>query len=136
MAVFVSALCSSNTLTGDNDYYYLSDGFTFKGERRRYKFHIPQKYNPKFPYPLVVFLHGNGGSSSRAAENTRFLKKSDQEGFILAFPEGIKNQDIKLDVSVNAGHSWNAGMCCSSAVKQQVDDVRFIEGVINDLQAR
>ena len=131
---FISAFCPSRQVNTGDRYFVLPERYKFRGEIRGYSAHIPAHYRPALPTPVVLFLHGNGGSSSRAAENTRFLPKSDQEGFILVFPEGIQNKDIVSNMRVNAGHSWNAGTCCSTAVEENVDDISYFEAVLSDLK--
>lgn len=36
----------------------------FAGEKRSYELTLPEHYDPKHPYPLVLWFHGNGGSAA------------------------------------------------------------------------
>ena len=128
-------LCPSLTAS-TNEYLILPKSYRHRAERRGYRIYVPTRYDRNTRTPLVLFLHGNGGSAARAAENTRFVAKSDAEGFIVAFPEGIKNKDIGMHLTRNAGHSWNAGMCCSTAAAQNANDVLYIKEVLDDIQSK
>ena len=46
--------------------------------------------------PLVVVLHGEGGSAAQARDELGWNAVADREGFVVAYPEGIN-------------HEWNAG---------------------------
>lgn len=99
--------------------YHLNYG----GLERSYLLHIPPSHDNNTPLPLVVVLHGGGGSPENIEKTTGFSKKADEEGFIVVYPEGV-------------GGTWNAGYCCGPAMKNQVDDVGFILKVIADVGGR
>ena len=95
----------------------------FDGMQRSYLIHLPPHYDNQIPRPLVVVLHGGGGSPEKVEKLTGFSKKADEEGFIVVYPEGV-------------GGTWNSGYCCGQAMKDQVDDVGFILKVIEDVESR
>ena len=75
--------------------------------------------------PLVVFLHGAGGSAEVAAENTGLVEESDRLGFMLAFPQALKDsQGITL---------WNANGCCGEPMRTGVDDLAFLDRLIGSM---
>jgi polyhydroxybutyrate depolymerase len=74
--------------------------------------------------PLVLIFHG-GGATARAMERlTGFSELADREGFIAVYPQGI-------------GRSWNDGRdtTVSKAHRDQIDDVHFIEALIDTVAA-
>ncbi len=89
----------------------------FGGEQRRYEVHAPPGFTPAAKLPLVVVLHYRDGSPGRMREMTRFDAKADQEGFLVAYPEGVNG-------------AFNALVCCGTA-----DDVGFVKAVVGDLIA-
>src|SRR4051812_30000520 len=57
------------------------------GVDRSYLLHLPDPL-PNKPLPLVVVLHGGGGSAESALKMTGFDAMADQAGFIVVYPNG------------------------------------------------
>lgn len=76
--------------------------------------------------PLVVVLHGGGGNAAVAESVTGFTEKAVKEGFIVVYPEGTSRFRDKL-------LTWNAGHCCGYAMHNRVNDVGFIDALIDKL---
>src|SRR5512136_1994996 len=55
---------------------------------RSYTVHVPPAYDGVAPVPVVLMLHGGGGTGKAAAEETGWSAKADREGFIAVYPEG------------------------------------------------
>ena len=55
-----------------------------------------------------------------------FTEKARREGFIVAYPEGTGPLADKL-------LTWNAGHCCAYAMKHDVDDVGFVNALLDNL---
>lgn len=64
--------------------------------------------------PLVVVLHGLGGSGADTAAGSGF---ADVTGVRVVAPDGV-------------GHSWNAGACCGPAHERGVDDVARLDALV------
>jgi polyhydroxybutyrate depolymerase len=74
---------------------------------------------PGRPAALVVVLHQDVGSAQAVAEGLG-LDSLRREGVTLAYPAGV-------------GGSWNAGACCGVAMTAGVDDVGFVDAVLDDV---
>jgi polyhydroxybutyrate depolymerase len=68
---------------------------------------------------LVVVLHQDVGSAQAVAEGLG-LDSLRRRGVTLAYPAGV-------------GGSWNAGGCCGVAKDQGIDDVSFVDAVLDDV---
>jgi polyhydroxybutyrate depolymerase len=97
---------------------------TFGGLERTYRIHIPPSYDKARLLPLLIALHGGGGTGKKMEKLTLggFNKLSDQEGFIVVYPDGIEKH-------------WNDGRenVNYRAHREKVDDVGFISALIDDL---
>jgi polyhydroxybutyrate depolymerase len=89
----------------------------------------PSYYDNSETFPLVVALHGTGGSAKQMERMYGLNEKAASSGFVLLYPEGIRN-DGPLGL-----RSWNAGQCCEDAMKKNVDDVGFISTLIDRIVA-
>ena len=98
-----------------------------EGRRRVYWLHQPVGMDRRGPWPLVVMLHGHGGTARRLQRVSGMNAQADAAGFAVAYPEGTSWLDIPW-------RSWNAGNCCGYAVARGIDDVRFIAALLDDLQ--
>lgn len=99
---------------------------------RSYNIHLPTSYNSSTNYPLIVGFHGGQQAATSAqgwtvfAYQSNLSEKADSSGFIVVYPEGrVFNQN----------RSWNAGDCCPPAMNQDVDDVGFIDNLLDSLFA-
>ena len=87
---------------------------------RSYIVHVPEDLPEGTSVPLLIALHPLNSTNSQFESTTGFSIKADQEGFIVAYPQGI-------------GNSWNAGACCDPALSEEVDDIGFISMLIDTL---
>lgn len=94
------------------------------GLERSYLLHVPTSA-AKAPAPLVLVFHGGGGSAPSMRRYSRFDEVADQQGFVVAYPNGIDS-------------SWNDGRESPQieAQAQAIDDVGFIRALIRAIQAR
>lgn len=60
------------------------DGFD-----RTYLVHLPRDTISRSKRPVVMMLHGRGGSSRSAAHDFGWIEKADKEGFIVVFPPAL-----------------------------------------------
>lgn len=74
--------------------------------------------------PIVLVLHGGDGKADNAEKMTGFTDKARREGSIVLYPEGTGRRNNKL-------LTWNAGYCCGCAMGNRVDDVGFINALID-----
>jgi polyhydroxybutyrate depolymerase len=71
---------------------------------------------------LAVILHQDVGSARAVAQGLG-LDSLRRQGVTLAYPAGV-------------GGSWNAGGCCGVAKDEGVDDVAFVNAVLDDVGRR
>lgn len=101
------------------------------GIARSYDLYVPDAGDA--PRPLVLLFHGQGGSAGQlmgrsgrgAAPFSVWIEAADENGIVLAIPNGTEGP---------AGHNgWND--CRRDAVNPTVDDVRFVEMLIEEVDA-
>lgn len=92
------------------------------GLTRTYVTHVPPSYDGANPTPLVLVFHGGGGSAKKMINLTDFNSLSDEEGFIVVYPEGVENH-------------WNDGRVLQEyrAHREPIDDVTFVSTLIDHL---
>ncbi|MBM9575958.1 prolyl oligopeptidase family serine peptidase [Leptospira sp. 201903070] len=94
---------------------------TIDGIERTYWIHLPEKkLSPGDKLPLVLGLHGRLGSGKNIMDDSKLNLVSDREGFIVVYPDGIDR-------------SWADGRGATPADKQKIDDVRFLEKLIDHI---
>ena len=91
------------------------------GLKRTYRIHVPSSYDGSKEVPLVLVFHAGGGSGRSAERNFGFNRLSDQEGFLVVYPDGI-------------AHQLNDGRIGERFAKVRgVDDVDFVRALIEHL---
>ncbi|WBB77649.1 polyhydroxybutyrate depolymerase [Micromonospora sp. WMMD882] len=97
---------------------------TVDGQERTYRLYRPASVDLTGPVPLVVMLHGAAGTGEQAEEAYGWPEQADRGGFVVAFPDGVKR-------------AWRASdLCCGQPVRQDVDDVAFVEALVGELRDR
>lgn len=92
------------------------------GEVRSYRVFAPATVDRDSQAPLVMVLGGVGNNADGMVQATQFDREATAGNFVVAYPEGI-------------GQSWNAGFCCARTAIEGVDDLAFLSGLIDQLQA-
>src|SRR5262249_31621671 len=97
---------------------------TVGGLNRSYIVHVPKGYDQKSPMPVVLALHGATMNGSMMAWFSGLNRKADEAGFLAVYPNGT---------GTHSSFTWNGGNCCGPAMQNQVDDVAFIDALLDDL---
>ena len=105
----------------------------FDGRIRSYLQHVPSSYDGSKPVPVVIVLHGHPGWCIDPPFFTGLNKKSDEEGFIVVYPNGHRAPGLPgiiffLETLVWP-RLWNCWDYCD------IDDVGFIRALINRLDS-
>lgn len=100
----------------------ISRTLTYDGIKRSYVLHIPPGLADSKKVALVLAFHGLGLNAKEMNRISHFSEQSDKSGFLVAYPEGTG--EVK---------SWNAGHCCGTAARDNVDDFGFVRALIGEL---
>ncbi|HEC76283.1 MAG TPA: hypothetical protein ENI33_03350 [Thermoplasmatales archaeon] len=125
-----------STISFSEQHYIFYDGMI-----RTYSIHVPLSYDGS-ETPLFIVLHGGGGNSWHMEEKTGFSKKADEMGFIVLYPDGtwkfseynILNALLSLFMWKNRFLTWNSGYCCGYAYEKNIDDVGYIDMLIEKVK--
>jgi polyhydroxybutyrate depolymerase len=103
-----------------------SDSLIFGGLKRTWLIHIPPGYDFTKSVPLLIVLHGGGGTGRNMVKLTMggFDEISDTKGFVVVYPDGIEKHwkdGRNSDETGDSGHKGN------------IDDVGFISALIDHL---
>lgn len=96
-----------------------------EGILRYYYLYVPEGVGEGSGVPLVIVLHGAGGNPRTVRNVTGMNELADEEGFMVAYPQGTGPHDRQL--------TWNAGQCCGFAYENGIDDVAFMGILIETL---
>lgn len=102
--------------------YDYSSSILSGGLQRTYNVHISSSYDKTMPTPLLIVLHGGGGTGQGMTKLANFNAIADRENFIIVYPDGFENH-------------WNDGRGVQRyrAQTQNIDDVGFISALIDHL---
>jgi polyhydroxybutyrate depolymerase len=95
---------------------------------RPYGLKVPAGYDGGHPVPLVVLLHGYTANGATQAAYFRLNEQADKAGFLLATPNGTRD--------LMGNRFWNATDACCDWFRTGVDDVAYIDAVIDEIAAR
>ncbi|MBS0563672.1 MAG: hypothetical protein JSR87_04095 [Proteobacteria bacterium] len=96
----------------------------FDGARRDYLLYVPERL-PDGPRPLVLVLHGGGGSAAEVRRSTggRFDELAERDGFLVLYPDAV-------------GRIWDTGSGeISERLSPRRDDLGFLTGLIARVSA-
>jgi len=108
---------------------------TVDGIERHYRVNIPVGVNLREKLPVVLFFHGFGGTSLNGLEQGKWIEKSEQEKFFAVGLDGVLKDPEKPESFLKNQQSWNSGIDYTPSAKQNVDDVKYTNAVIDDLIA-
>jgi polyhydroxybutyrate depolymerase len=100
---------------------------TVFGGDRPVTLQVPATYDPDQSYPLLLALHGWGGSSLLNQVYLGFSNAADDRDILVAAPDGLVDRDGKP--------FWNASDVCCDVYGTGVDDVAYLGGLVDDIRA-
>jgi polyhydroxybutyrate depolymerase len=80
----------------------------------------------------LVAIHGSGFDGPRLPAYTQLTSVADREGFIVVYPLGAS---VEVAGYPELFRSWNAGRCCPYASDDGIDDVGYLDRLLNELIA-
>ncbi|MCK4366034.1 MAG: hypothetical protein KAW45_08275 [Thermoplasmatales archaeon] len=105
---------------------------------RSYYIHVPPSYDGNTEVPLVILLHGGGSRGDIISIKTEMNEKADEEGFIAIYPNGAQGFLFPILNRLIYGRwilrNWNAGYIGGVSYLFKVDDVGFINSIIERMQ--
>lgn len=106
------------------------------GMNRTYEVHVPAAARPQTPVPVVIMLHGGGGSSRAAQHETGWTEEADKQGFLAVFPDALARDPARKSRFAGNPQLWNDGSERFYPALSRVNDVQFLEAVLDDLIAK
>ena len=128
VAIVLMVVFTKNVGTAQSNIY---DSIFIGNGWRTYLTHLPKGFNNSGRYPLLLAFHGGQKNNADVgwtaiAYQSKLSQKADAERFIVVYPEGTV---------FNKNRTWNAGNCCPPALNQKVDDVGFVDYLLDTLFA-
>lgn len=111
---------------------------TKEDSSRGYLMYIPSTWKQNIASPLLIAMHGLSGWGAQLMYNTEFNNLAEANGFIVAYPDGTGE---KLgDKGIRSWNGGRIGWCtsgnCPTSQITNVDDVGFINRLIDDVNSR
>jgi polyhydroxybutyrate depolymerase len=112
---------------------------------RPYDLHVPNTGSAAAPRPVVLVVHGGGGSSQAMEKLTCpggdlaspgcFTSMADRRGFVVVYPNGTPRVLLGRTLRTwNAGGGKQGWSCVSGlACQENVDDVAYFKALLSDL---
>lgn len=98
--------------------------------------HAPQGWNGRSPLPVLVMIHGGGGTPRTAAFATGASRAADERGFLVVYPAALP-RDPRQPVSFLRNPTfWNVGSGFGHAERLRIDDTAYIGAVLDDVERR
>lgn len=117
IAIIIFQFSFSTSLLSQYDSLFVDSRY------RTFLVHTPSEYSGLQKIPLIVAMHGGFGSAFNLQNQSLLSVKANQEHFIVVYPEGAKGGIFNI-------RTWNAGVCCGHAATSNIDDVQFIDELI------
>lgn len=95
---------------------------------RPYESKVPDSYHAGKNWPLVVLLHGYGANGLGQDLYFGLGKEVERLGFLYAYPDGTLDSKGK--------RFWNATDVCCDFDKKGIDDVAYVDAIIDDMASR
>ena len=107
-----------------------------EGSGRIYLLHAPDDYDGIAARPLMVVLHGGGGSAEFAQRVHGWCDLSQREGCLVVFPEASCEDPTRIAGVRENPRIWNDGSRRSAVARRNVDDIGYLTAVLDDVQDR
>jgi polyhydroxybutyrate depolymerase len=90
---------------------------------------VPTGYDADVPVPLIVSLHGYGGSGERHDSRWGISALADRYGFLTISPDGTR------EARGDGSPYWNASSACCNFEGTDIDDSAYLRRMIDQIRA-
>lgn len=91
---------------------------------RTYRIHIPPSYTKGKKFPIVISLHGLGGTGAIQEKLTGFNEVADKNDFVVVYPDGENKKWVFIKPGLNFANKFFS------------DDFGFVEKLIDNLKSK
>jgi len=113
VSVYILSICLLLSICFNQE---IEGTLTIDGLQRTYHASIPEVNTPDEKLPMVIILHGGGGTGSQVAHHTHFTDLAEQERFIAVYPNGLNggwnDHRIGTKLSGEQDQTLGDGNCC------------------------
>ncbi len=102
--------------------------------KRTYLVHVPQSYDGTAPMPVMVVLHGGGGSAEFGYRVHGWTDLSERRGCLVVFPEATAEDPNRPAAVRENPRIWNDGSRRSAVARRNVDDIGYLGAVLDSVQ--
>jgi polyhydroxybutyrate depolymerase len=95
---------------------------------RPYHFYVPSGYDQNQATPLLILLHGYSSWAEQQEAYWNMRPVAESKTFLLAYPDGT--------VDFLGNRFWNATNACCDFGATAVDDVAYVNAIIDDVSAK
>jgi polyhydroxybutyrate depolymerase len=130
--------CSPSALLGNHespadsgaaqDLGGLAGGSNALTAARPYHFFVPSGYDMNNPTPLVILLHGYSANAEGQELYFNLKQVAESKIFLYAYPDGT--------VDSSGNRFWNATDACCNFNNLPVDDVAYVNAIIDDVSTK
>ena len=107
------------------------------GEQREYNVHVPQGYDGSLAFPVVIMMHGGGGSGDQTYNDSGWKELAEEENILSVFPTSWRYCWIKPSGEVrNNVTRWNSfpGIFEFCEGESPRDDVKFLRKMVQEIK--
>lgn len=108
--------------------------WSWQGFTRSARVHVPSGYTGAAALPLVVVIHGGGGTSSAIEASSGWSAQADAVGWLVAYPQGLSLNSSGVDDPANELAYW-ANDRGTRPDQFGIDDVGMITGLVDSVAA-
>lgn len=94
-------------------------------QERSYRMVTPPADSGDAGLPVVVAIHDAGNTIDGMVQATQLQRAAVQHGFAVAFPAAAEE----------AERTWNAGFCCGAGPSVGLDDMAFLDAIVDEVAA-
>jgi polyhydroxybutyrate depolymerase len=106
----------------------------WEGVKRTYLVHVPLSYDGATPTPVMVVLHGGGGSAEFGYRVHGWTDLSERRGCLVVFPEATAEDPTRPAAVRENPRIWNDGSRRSAVARRNVDDIGYLGAVLDTVQ--
>jgi polyhydroxybutyrate depolymerase len=125
--IYISA-CEPLTSTEPQTFEFESS-ISVNGVQRKFLVKLPKAYYAYKDMPLLVAIHGMGGSPKQFLDEYLIAEQASNHNYILVLPYGTVDPYWKIS-------SWNSESCCVYAKDNKIDDELFIRELVAHMKVK